>query len=112
MDIEKLREYCLSLPKATEDVKWGNDLCFCLEGKMFCVTSLTAPHSTSFKVSDEEFATLTDREGVIPAPYMARHKWVMADDLNVFKDKEWKSYIKESYEMIKAKLPAKLRNKI
>lgn len=112
MDIESLRDYCLSLPKATEDVKWGHDLCFCLEKKMFCVVGMTAPHSTSFKVKNEEFDEMSSRPGFIPAPYMARHKWVMAETLDVLSDKEWKAFIKGSYEMIKAKLPAKLRNNI
>ena len=31
MDIEMFREISLSLPSATEDIKWGNDLCFSIE---------------------------------------------------------------------------------
>ena len=35
MNIEQLRKFCLSFPGATEDIKWGNDLCFCVGKKMF-----------------------------------------------------------------------------
>ena len=42
MNIEHLREYCLSFPGATEDVKWGSDLCFSVGAKMFCVTGADA----------------------------------------------------------------------
>ncbi len=40
MNLEHLRKYCLSFPGVTEDVKWGNDLCFCVGEKMFCVTGV------------------------------------------------------------------------
>ncbi len=76
MDIESLRQYCLSLPAVTEDVKWDNDLCFSVGGKMFCVASLEPPFRCSFKVRDEEFEELANQDGFIPAPYMARNKWV------------------------------------
>ena len=35
MDIDALRAICKKLPGVTEDIKWGNDLCFCIAGKMF-----------------------------------------------------------------------------
>ena len=40
MDIEELRRYCLSLPHATEDVQWGNNLLFRIAGKMFAIAAL------------------------------------------------------------------------
>jgi hypothetical protein len=59
MNIELLREYCLSLPGVTEDVKWGNDLCFCIYERMFCITGLNnEPLMVTLKVKDEEFEEL------------------------------------------------------
>ena len=77
---DTLRKYCLSLPAVTEDVKWDNDLCFSVGGKMFCVTSLDPPFKIAFKVKDEEFDELSNMEGFIPAPYMARAKWVLVTE--------------------------------
>ena len=37
MGLEKIREYCLSLPHATEEVLWQKDLVFKIGGKMFAV---------------------------------------------------------------------------
>ena len=37
MNLEKIREYCLSLPHATEEVLWQKDLVFKIGGKMFTV---------------------------------------------------------------------------
>lgn len=82
MNIEFLRKFCLSLPAATEDIKWGADLCFSVGGKMFCVTSIDGPLKISFKVPDEDFEELAAQEGFIPAPYMARNKWVLLTDVN------------------------------
>jgi len=45
MTIESLRKYCLSFPGATEDIKWGADLCFCVGAKMFCVTGVDSMQS-------------------------------------------------------------------
>src|SRR5215467_1574605 len=77
MDVEWVRRYCLSLPHTTETVQWGSDLVFKVAGKMYAVAA-TEPVRVwlSFKCSPENFAELVEREGVIPAPYMARAQWV------------------------------------
>jgi predicted DNA-binding protein (MmcQ/YjbR family) len=107
MDIDSLRNYCLSFPRATEDIQWGNDLLFRISGKMFAVMSLEPPHSLAFKCSPEKFDELIEIEDVVPAPYMARNKWVMMKRLDAIADRELKTLIKTSYEMIFAKLPRK-----
>ena len=76
MTIETLRQICRSLPAVTEDVKWGSDLCFCVQKKMFVVANLEPPHQVSFKCTPETFGELVERPGIIPAPYMARNMWV------------------------------------
>ena len=109
MDIEWLRKICLSLPASSEEIKWGNDLCFLVVGKMYCVTGLTEPSSLSFKVPDEDFEELSTSPGFIPAPYMARAKWVQLTDPNKITKKELEKFIKQSYELVKAKLTKKAR---
>jgi predicted DNA-binding protein (MmcQ/YjbR family) len=107
MDIDSLRNYCLSFPHATEDIQWGNDLLFRISGKIFAVMSLEPLHSFAFKCAPEKFDELIEIEGVAPAPYMARNKWVMMKRLDAIADRELKTLIKNSYEMIFAKLPRK-----
>lgn len=107
MNIESLREYCLSLPHVTEDIKWGADLCFSIGGKMFCVTSEHLPFKASLKVSDEEFEEMSQRKGMIPAPYVARYKWLLIDG-TALSDKQWKHYISQSYDLVKGKLSKKI----
>lgn len=107
MDIEVLRTICLSFPAVTEDVKWGNDLCFCVGNKMFCVANLEPPHTFSFKVTDAEFEELSQAEGFKPAPYMARAKWVLVTDSSKLSRKELKNYLQQSYDLVTAKFSRK-----
>lgn len=108
MDIEKLRIYCLSLPYATENVQWGQDLCFKVGEKMFAVAPLeVAPVRLSFKCTPENFALLCEREGVRPAPYMARNQWVALEQLNTIPDSELRDLLAESYRLVWERLTKK-----
>jgi len=109
MNLDSVRNYCLSLPHATEDIQWGNDLLFRISGKIFAGMSLDPPHSLSFKCTPEKFDELIEFEGIIPAPYTARNKWVMLERLDALNDSEIKRLIKNSYEMIFSKLTKKLQ---
>jgi predicted DNA-binding protein (MmcQ/YjbR family) len=110
MIIEEIRSICKKLKGVTEDIKWSDHLCFNVGGKMFLVTAPDHyPVSASIKVSDEEFETLPLRDGIIPAPYMARHKWVYLDDINRFSRKQWEQYINEAYTIVASKLPIKIK---
>lgn len=113
MTIEELQQIARTFPGMTEDIKWDNHLCFNVGGKMFVVTSPdNVPVTASFKASDEDFEELAQREGFIPAPYMARYKWVYVDDINRLSKKEWECYMAASYQLIHDKLPAKTRRQI
>lgn len=110
MKIEALREFCLSFPHATEDVKWGNDLCFCVGAKMFAVTGLDkADGQVSFKCTPEKFAELTELDGIIPAPYVARYHWVAVQKPDALAESELQDLISKSYQLVFDKLPPKIR---
>jgi predicted DNA-binding protein (MmcQ/YjbR family) len=113
MTIEDIQLICKKLNGVTEDIKWGDHLCFNIGGKMFLVTAPDqVPPSASIKVSDDDFDVLTSKEGVIPAPYMAKHKWVFLEDINTFTRKQWEQYIPQAYRLIVAKLPAKTQRSL
>lgn len=112
MTLDMIREIASGLPHVKEDIKWGNDLCFCIAEKMFCVTGLEGPVKVSLKVTDEEFDELTERTGFTPAPYMARNKWVSIDSTSKISEKELKHFIKQSYGLVKARLPKRLQAKL
>lgn len=113
MTIEDIQAICEQLPGVTKDIKWGHDLCFNIGDKMFLVVGLdNLPISSSFKVPEEEFEEITNRDGFKPAPYVARYKWVLIDDINRLPKKELERYIRQSYELIRAKLPKKKLNQL
>ncbi len=108
-DIDWVRELCLSFPHASEQVTWG-DLTFRISGKIFAVTVLEpAKVWLSFKCSPENFAELAERPGIIPAPYMARAQWVALETKDALAKQELASLLRESYELVLAKLPKKTR---
>jgi predicted DNA-binding protein (MmcQ/YjbR family) len=108
MTIEDIQRICKQYKGVTEDIKWGDHLCFNIGDKMFLVTVPDqSPPSASIKVSDEDFETLPLKDGIIPAPYMARYKWVYLDDINRFSKNQWELYIKQAYQIVASTLPAK-----
>jgi predicted DNA-binding protein (MmcQ/YjbR family) len=108
VDIEWVRNLCLSFPQVTEEEVWENDLTFKVAGKMFAHSVLIpAPVWLSFKAAPESFAELTERQGIIPAPYLARAKWIALETKNALSPEELATLLRASYDMVVAKLPRK-----
>ena len=110
MNIDWIRQYCLSLPHSAERVQWEDDLVFKIGGKMYAVLALEpGDHWLSFKCSPEGFAELVERPGIIPAPYLARAHWVSLQDASALGQREIKERLRQAYELVLAKLPKKTR---
>lgn len=110
MEIEWVQKYCLSLPHTTEQVQWGSDLLFKIGGKMYALLPLEpAPVWLAFKCTDEEFAALVDQPGIIPAPYLARAKWIALETEQALRPSEIKRLLRLSYDLVLAKLPKRTR---
>ena len=106
MSVEAVRKICRSLPGVTEDVKWGNDLVFSVGSKMFAVVDLEPPYSVAFKCTEESFGELTERTGIIPAPYLARAMWVQETEFGEALDlRELAGLLRQAYEVVVARLP-------
>ena len=114
MHIEAIQTFCKSLPGVTEDIKWDDHLCFNIGGKMFVVTSLSGqqPLTFSFKATDEDFAELSNTPGFIPAPYMARHKWILCEDAALVSPQKFEYLSTTSYNLVKSKLSKKLQKEL
>jgi predicted DNA-binding protein (MmcQ/YjbR family) len=118
MNFERARAFCESLPAVTQDIKWGADLCFCVGGKMFAVTWLDGgldggkASGFSFKVDEHRFLELTDRPGIIPAPYLARAKWVQIKTADALTDTEARELLARSHALVAAKLTRTVRREL
>ncbi len=111
--IEDLIKIVKNLPGVTFDIKWENHLCFNVGGKIFLITSPDeVPVSASFKVPDEEFDEWTTRSGIIPAPYLARYKWVRIDDITKLNLKEWEEVLLYAYRHKSKSLTARRRKEL
>jgi len=110
MRLDEIRKYCLSLPHATENVQWGNDLVFKISGKMFAVADLEGS-KLSFKCTPDEFQELILTDGIEPAEYVARYHWITIHRSGVLRPSEIKRLIRDSYQMVFDKLPKKIRTK-
>ena len=103
-----MRKFCLSFPHASENLQWEDELCFKVNGKIFVMLGLdSVPQRMCFKCTPERFGELCEQEGIRPAPYVGRYKWVMLDRLDALPDLELQGLITESYEMVAAKTKVK-----
>ncbi len=113
MNIDWIRKYCLSLPAATEQVQWGNDLIFKVGGKMFAALPLEPGGPwMSFKCSPERFAELIERPGVRPAAYLARAHWVSLEAESALAREEIERLVRQSHGLVVSRLSRKLQAKI
>ena len=101
-------------PAVTEDIKWENNLVFSVGGKMFCLADLDTPLRVSFKVPERGIPELTSIAGIIQAPYFARMMWVLSTvvDESILSRHDWEKYLRQSYELVKSKLPKRLRESV
>ena len=114
MNIETLREYCLSKPGVEESLPFGPDtLVYKVSGKIFLLTGLDEIQlSFNVKCDPEKAVELREKYAcVLPSYHMNKQHWntiVVDGSVSTSQLKEW---IDHSYELVKASLPKKLRDK-
>ena len=112
LEPDRILDVCRNLPGVTEDVKWGNDLVFSVGGKMFVAFGLPDREPIGFKVDPIAFGTMTQKEGIRPAPYLAHHSWVSVASLDVLPEDELTELIRQSYLLVAEKLSKKMRTQL
>jgi predicted DNA-binding protein (MmcQ/YjbR family) len=110
MDVQWIRDHCLSLPHTTEDVQWES-LIFRIARKIYVTVSPDGMGTSlvCFKCTPEEFAELIEMDGIVPAPYMARNHWVSLTRMDALPRAEIRRRIARSYELVRSKLPKKVQ---
>lgn len=107
--------YCASLPAVTNVIQWGNASVWKVGGKIFAICSHWGEgeeQKISFKCSDLSYSILCEQDHIIPAPYLARAKWVQLEKTEAMPDEDIKTYIREAYGIIKAKLTRAKRREL
>lgn len=114
MNIEDLREYCISKKGTTEAFPFDEDtLVFKVMGKMFCLTSLSEPDSINLKCDPEKAIELREQYPCVqPGYHMNKKMWnTVVIDGSVSK-KLLKEWIDHSYDMVVAGLPRKVQSEM
>jgi predicted DNA-binding protein (MmcQ/YjbR family) len=111
MNVESLREYCLSKKGTTESFPFDEDtLVFKVMGKMFCLVSLSEPDSINLKCDPEKAVELREQyDCVQPGFHMNKKMWNTVYLDNSVSRKLICEWIDHSYDEVVKKLPKKVR---
>ncbi len=99
--------FCNALKSTTNVIQWGNASVWKVGGKIFAICSHWGDgdhQKIGFKCTDFSYMVLIEQQGIIPAPYLARAKWVQLSNEAAMGDDEIKTYILEAHKIISAKL--------
>ena len=114
MNIEELREYCVSKPGVTEEFPFDEmTLVFKVLGKMFALTNLDGDWSLALKCDPDWAIELREQYPAIqPGYHMNKVHWntVMMD--GSLSTKLILELIDHSYQLVVDKLPLKIRQKL
>ncbi len=115
MDAELLRRFLLKLPHVEETLQWGEKLVFwvgdkTLGGKMFALCDLEPGRPPlAFRAGPERYPELLERDGVRPAPYLARAHWVALERWNALPPRELLPLLEQAHTLVCARLPKRTR---
>ncbi|MNN81719.1 hypothetical protein D3C81_1985740 [compost metagenome] len=109
MTPDQVAAFCLQLPGAREDLKWGGIRVFSVAGnKMFAILDFLGD-SLTFKVDKDLFLGYVDRPGIRPAPYLARARWIAMSRPYPMDDAELRAALTRSHQLVVRRLPRRLR---
>jgi len=102
MNIEILREYCISKKNVTESFPFGDDtLVFKTEGRIFALVNLEGDLSINLKCNPARAIELRERySSVIPGYHMNKKHWNTIYIDGSVPDKEVFSWVDHSYDLV------------
>lgn len=121
MDIEKFREYCLSLKGVWEKMPFPNVadrysrdvLCFYVADKWFCFVNIEVFDFCCLKCSPEESGELqSSYEGITPGWHMNKKYWISVYFSKDVSDEKIRELVKNSYKIVVNSLTKKERENL
>lgn len=112
MNIESVRDYCLSLPMATEDFPFDETtLVFRVLGKIFAMVDLDDTEWFVLKCDHDYALELRDcHTEIAPAYHMNKKHWNQLNLFGMLPDELVQSLIRHSYNLVVSKLPRKVKD--
>ncbi|MEJ8475226.1 MmcQ/YjbR family DNA-binding protein [Roseibium algae] len=115
MTRDDFNAHCAALTATTNVIQWGNASVWKVGGKIFAICSVWGEgnHAKfSFKCSDMSYSLLTQQDGIVPAPYLARAKWVQVENTKAMHEDDLKAYINAAHRLVARKLTRKLQTQL
>lgn len=115
MNIESLRNYCLSLKGTSEEFPFdSNTLVFKVGGKIFLLTSLDAEELQFNVKCDPEIAVQLREQydTVLPGYHMNKKHWNTIIANGSISDTQLKEWISNSYQLVIDSLPKKIKEEL
>jgi len=110
VNIEELRDYCLSKKGATEDFPFDEStLVFKVMGKMFAVTDLLDEFAVVIKCDPEEYLAMREQYPAVAQPRYFRGSWNLVRIDGSITGEQIKEWIDKSYQLVVNALPKKDR---
>ena len=98
----------MALPGVVLDIKWGDDHCYCVGGKMFAAVD-GGYSQLGFKATEIAFEALIAAGRATPSKYLARAHWLNLADLEALDAAEVADWLKTAHGLVAAKLTRKAR---
>ncbi len=114
MNIEEVRNFCLSLKGAEEKMPFDDKiLVFSVKGKIFCATDIETFEFLNLKCDLEEAITLREKyDEVTSGYYMNKKLWNSIKTTGKITDQQMKEWILNSYNLVVAGLPKKTQKEL
>ena len=116
MNLEELREYCLSLPHTTEDMPFDEDiLVFRICNRIFALTSLeSVPLRVSLKCDPERAMELREQypDKIVAGYHLNKKHWNTVRIDGSLPDSLIEEWITDSYNLVVMGLPQKVRQEL
>lgn len=114
MDLELARKHCLKKKGAGESFPFDEEtLVFKVLNKMFCLANLIPPHSINLKCDPEKTLEYREKyESVTPGYHMNKKYWITVRLDGSVPSKEIQKWIDESYDLVVAGLPKKIKDEL
>ncbi len=114
MNIEELRDYCLSLKEVEETMPFDDKtLVFKVKGKMFCLTDIESFEFVNLKCKPEIAVELREKyDEVSPGYYMNKKHWNSVKPQGKISNELMKKWILDSYNLVVAGLSKKVQKEL
>ena len=114
MNVEELRDFCISLPQVQENSPWTepqyrNLITFTIGGKWFCLFDPDKKFIDVKSTPDEIQELLSQYKGFFPAWHMNKEHWIGITLESDVPDSLIKELLKDAYNLVKSHLPKNIQ---